>query len=469
MPVYTGDVSGVCAALYELGGMVVIHDPSGCNSTYNTHDEVRWNYKESLIFISGLNDEDAIKGNDFKFIDDICRAAESLNPKFIMIVNSPIPYINGTDFNYISKAVFRKTGIRTYYIGTNAMHDYTKGCSDAFLSIVEKILGPNSEKQFGIADEIFDLATNDYQELVTLEKNVTNKEDFPGSLTNNKQVENPSNRNNVSAENPSNRNNVSAENASNRNNVSAEVKSSDENLQGDTFSKISINLLGITPLDFPKEFKTNELRNYFTGKGFNVISSWSVNTSLEEISQFKKADVNVVLSSSGLAAAKKIEELYNIPYVVGVPIGEYGNYLCERIREVCKTRKSEISYLNKFNEITENNDDNLSKNIKNDNVYLVGEPVYMSSLKAAKILEGNNLESSYKTVCLTELHKGLLNDNDIVCTCEEELIEVIKDADYVVGDPLIKKLCKKDVTFTPIVHFALSGRTGEYMIENGLC
>ena len=42
IPVYTADVSGVCSALYELGGMVVMHDPSGCNSTYNTHDEIRW-------------------------------------------------------------------------------------------------------------------------------------------------------------------------------------------------------------------------------------------------------------------------------------------------------------------------------------------------------------------------------------------------------------------------------------------
>ena len=41
LPVYTGDVSGACSALFELGGMVVIHDPSGCNSTYNTHDETR--------------------------------------------------------------------------------------------------------------------------------------------------------------------------------------------------------------------------------------------------------------------------------------------------------------------------------------------------------------------------------------------------------------------------------------------
>ena len=51
IPVYTGDVSGVCSALFELGGMVVMHDPSGCNSTYNTHDEIRW-YDQTVSFSS---------------------------------------------------------------------------------------------------------------------------------------------------------------------------------------------------------------------------------------------------------------------------------------------------------------------------------------------------------------------------------------------------------------------------------
>ena len=70
---YTADVSGICSALYELGGMVVIHDPSGCNSTYNTHDEPRWYEQDSLVFISGLSEIDAIMGNDEKFIGDIVR------------------------------------------------------------------------------------------------------------------------------------------------------------------------------------------------------------------------------------------------------------------------------------------------------------------------------------------------------------------------------------------------------------
>ena len=46
---YTADVSGVCSALYELGGMTVMHDASGCNSTYNTHDEPRWYSMPSMV------------------------------------------------------------------------------------------------------------------------------------------------------------------------------------------------------------------------------------------------------------------------------------------------------------------------------------------------------------------------------------------------------------------------------------
>ena len=79
IPIYTADVSGVCSALYELGGMTVMHDPSGCNSTYNTHDEIRWYDQDSLIFISGLTDIDAIMGNDEKFLQDIEEAAKELN------------------------------------------------------------------------------------------------------------------------------------------------------------------------------------------------------------------------------------------------------------------------------------------------------------------------------------------------------------------------------------------------------
>ena len=140
LPVPTGDVSGAASALYELGGMLVIHDPSGCNSTYNTHDELRWYDKESLIFISGLTDIEAANGDDSRLIRDTVEAAEYYRPRFIAFANSPIPYLNGTDFAAICRLVEQKCQIPCFYVETNAMHDYAHGASLAFLRFAQKLL-----------------------------------------------------------------------------------------------------------------------------------------------------------------------------------------------------------------------------------------------------------------------------------------------------------------------------------------
>ena len=95
---YTADVSGVCSALYELGGMTVIHDASGCNSTYNTHDEPRWYDMDSLVFISALSEMEAVMGDDEKLVSDIVEAARETHPRFIAVAGTPIPMLDGTDF-----------------------------------------------------------------------------------------------------------------------------------------------------------------------------------------------------------------------------------------------------------------------------------------------------------------------------------------------------------------------------------
>ena len=78
--IYAADTSGVCSALYELGGMTVVHDASGCNSTYATHDEPRWYDRKSMISISALTEADAVMGNDGKFIRDVAKASGELSP-----------------------------------------------------------------------------------------------------------------------------------------------------------------------------------------------------------------------------------------------------------------------------------------------------------------------------------------------------------------------------------------------------
>ena len=84
---YSADVFGVCSALFELGGMIIMHDASGCNSTYTTHDEPRWYDMDSMVYISGLSEMEAIMGDDQKLISDIAEAAKSLHPalSFVMM------------------------------------------------------------------------------------------------------------------------------------------------------------------------------------------------------------------------------------------------------------------------------------------------------------------------------------------------------------------------------------------------
>ena len=109
------------------------------NTTYNTHDEVRWFDQESLIYISGLNDMDAITGNDDRFINAILDSADALSPRFIALANSPIPFLNGTDFDGIAKVITGRTGIPCFYVSTNAMGDYASGASKAFEAYVRQI------------------------------------------------------------------------------------------------------------------------------------------------------------------------------------------------------------------------------------------------------------------------------------------------------------------------------------------
>ena len=67
---YAADAMGVCSALYELGGMSVMHDASGCNSTYTTHDEPRWYDTECLVFITAMTEHETLMGDDEKTVRD---------------------------------------------------------------------------------------------------------------------------------------------------------------------------------------------------------------------------------------------------------------------------------------------------------------------------------------------------------------------------------------------------------------
>lgn len=144
---YTADVSGVPSALYELGGMSIMHDASGCNSTYNTHDEPRWYGSKSMVFITGLSEMEAIMGDDQKLVNDIIKAAKELKPRFVAIAGTPIPMITGCDIEANARVIESETGIPTFGINTNGMHSYVEGAGEALLHYAKAFVKKNVSKK----------------------------------------------------------------------------------------------------------------------------------------------------------------------------------------------------------------------------------------------------------------------------------------------------------------------------------
>lgn len=383
VPTYTGDVSGACSALFELGGMVVIHDPSGCNSTYNTHDETRWYDHDSLIFITGFVERDAILGRDDKLIRDVVEAARELSPRFIALCNSPVPFISGTDFRAIAKIIERESGIPCFYVQTNGMHDYVVGAGNAFLALAERFVG-----------------------------------EWPKRSR-------------------------------------------------------ALNILGATPLDLGIAGSDAPLRAFARQAGFEVVSCWAMGSTLEELACAAEAEVNLVISSTGLRVARYLREHFGTPYVVGRPIGidmasdqvsnPWSSDLAQALREAARTGSCLRPSI-------------MRKKLGGEaaRCCLVGEPVAMGSLAVAVSMDW--LPGSMQVICPLEVPRELLADDDLLVEGEEGIEEALAKAASVsegplrvVADELYRPIIpagsellqvSSPIGRAPLAHQAFSGRNG---------
>ncbi len=139
---YTADVSGVCSAMYELGGMSVLHDPSGCNSTYSTHDEPRWYDTDSLMFISGLDELTAVMGDDSVLIRDVAAACRDLHPRFITLCGASIPHIIAFDYKGTARLIEKETGVPVLPVPTDGLKSYVSGVGMALEAFLRRFADP---------------------------------------------------------------------------------------------------------------------------------------------------------------------------------------------------------------------------------------------------------------------------------------------------------------------------------------
>lgn len=344
---YSADAFGVCSALYELGGLVVMHDASGCNSTYTTHDEPRWYDMDSMVYISGLTEIEAIMGDDGRLIDDIINAATELHPKFIAIVGTTIPAMTGFDADATARVVENRTGIPTYGFKTTGMRSYIHGASEAFCTLAEIVKTADDAKL---------------------------------SDTTNGQTED------------------------------------------------SINIIGLTPLDFSVNGSDKAIKAYYEDCGAKVISSWAMGSTLEEIQGALRATENIVASETGIKAAAYMKEHFGIPFKVGIPVGGM-----------------DIDITSLFDDTTGERHFESVRDYEDCDAVIVGEAV--SSYSLAEYLKR-----------AAGLNVGVIASTDLD---EDEIargLSSTKTDCVIIADPLFKPLIKGERKLMRLPHEAFSGR-----------
>ncbi len=147
LPPFSPDYSGVCSALFDLNGLIVIHDAAGCTGNYTGFDEPRWYGSQKAIYCSGLRKIDVVMGNEDKFFKRIAAAAKDCNPDFIALVGSPVPMVIGTDFAGFSLELENMTQIPSFGFATNGTHLYNEGAAQACIALIDRFTLPAEKRQ----------------------------------------------------------------------------------------------------------------------------------------------------------------------------------------------------------------------------------------------------------------------------------------------------------------------------------
>ena len=185
-----------------------------------------------------------------------------------------------------------------------------------------------------------------------------------------------------------------------------------------------VNLLGASPMDYsPAEIE--DITQMLLQNGVDTVRNLTMHDGMEQIYSAAEADYNIVISTSGLSAARFMKQKYDIPYQIGIPFAN-------GIDLKPATPKK---------------------------VLLIGESVFTKQL--AYILS---------QIANLEVVAGIISSDDpeifpevttvSLYTVDSIRTEVRKDYDIIFGDPLYKLLLPQNhnCMFLSRPHRALSGR-----------
>ena len=188
----------------------------------------------------------------------------------------------------------------------------------------------------------------------------------------------------------------------------------------------SVNLLGATPLDFSFEDIAFMAGNVM-GAGASSVRRLCMGCSLDSVREASAARLNLVVSAGGLGAAKWMQEQFQTPYAVGIPLSEGGARLLLTEQAIPAPEQAE------------------------GGVLVLGEQVFAESLVRELVSSGIPAQAGITVGCGEALPDSILLDG------EEALTAVLKRPwTAVVGDPLYRGFQHGGARFIGRPHAALS-------------
>ena len=204
----------------------------------------------------------------------------------------------------------------------------------------------------------------------------------------------------------------------------------------------SINIIGMTPLDFHTVGNDRDFIRLFEENGIQVLSCYYMGLTIEKIQQSVAASLNVVVSHAGLEVAQYMEKKYGIPYIAVTPIGD-GADAVKRVKAALNGNLME-SYKPQKGEAK---------------TAIIGE--HLISCAMRQYLQEHCGYGAIDVLSLFDVVPEQMAEDDVAVKNELELRQLLNSGKYqtVIADPLVQQLIKADdVEFYGFPHVAVSSK-----------
>ncbi|MDR2394121.1 MAG: nitrogenase component 1 [Treponema sp.] len=212
----------------------------------------------------------------------------------------------------------------------------------------------------------------------------------------------------------------------------------------------TLNILGASALDGFDDPSLDILEAMLSAEGFTRLALWGERSSWEVLKESTVAELNWVVTAAALPLARFFEERFDIPFVVGLPIGKREQ---DRIFSAFELLSSGEKSAYQFPPIQVASD-------QKSETMIVGEALFCSSFRS--YLETEVASGPVGIGTFFSQGKDLLGPGDILFSTEDEARQALSTPQltWILADPLLKDLLPKDATprFTPLPHRAVSGR-----------